>query len=149
MKCAWDGCEQYGNFRYGYCFIHYVKVYVTKETEQSDMYGPDASFARAQQAYDNAEPPGFDWEGVMKRECGVEHEREITNVLGFTEDVTSLCAFDGEVDVQAEGGVLYWTCPECGYDHTQDAAPEFEEDPDDARDRWLDAQADRMRDGED
>ena len=53
------------------------------------------------------------------------------------------CGFDGDVDVQVWSGGITWTCPWCGYEHDDDADGIWEPDPDDARDRDLDAVADQ------
>jgi hypothetical protein len=74
----------------------------------SGYYGQDAAFARAQRAYDNAEPPDWDGEGVEYKECDAVIQRVVTNALGADE--------------------AYWTCPECGTEHADDAeAEEWEE----------------------
>ena len=81
-------------------------------------YSSDAAFHRAQMAYDNAMPPEAE-EADLDVECGHEWEREVTNILGCSEDVTDICAFTGMVTVQIDGDLMYWECPVCGYSHEQ------------------------------
>jgi hypothetical protein len=88
------------------------------------MYGMDANFMRAQRAYDNAEPPGWDSEGTEYKECGAEVEPAAD---GPEDAPYTVCSFAGKVDVNYAGWTAYWTCPECGADNEDDCEPEAPE----------------------
>lgn len=85
------------------------------------MYGMDANFMRAQLAYDNMEPPGWDAEGTEYKECGAE----VAPAEDGPEDAPyTECPFAGDVDVNYAGWTAYWTCPTCGAENEDDAEPE-------------------------
>ena len=92
-----------------------------------------------------ASPPEPDWEGDMEVECGNETERELTNILGFSEDVISMCMFSGEVSVVVEGSLGYWTCPDCGYEHEMKMDKYAGMTREDYDEMQADAAYDRMR----
>ena len=58
--------------------------------------------------------------------------------LGAPDWEVAPCGFDGEVDAYFIGGRVYWTCTDYGteYEGNED---DFGPDPDDARDRALEA----------
>lgn len=85
------------------------------------MYGMDANFARAQRAYDNAEPADWDGEGTEHKQC----DGTIEAVVDTEEDAE--CSFAGNVDVYYVGFTAHWTCPECGTEHEDDCEPEAPE----------------------
>jgi hypothetical protein len=92
------------------------------------MYSNDAAFARAQRAYDNMMPPDWDGEGVESKDCDAVTQRVVTNALGADEDIDEECTFSDKVDVNYADDKAYWTCPECGTEHVDDAeAEEWEE----------------------
>jgi rubrerythrin len=93
------------------------------------------NFARAQAAYDNAEPPDWDGSDVQQVECKETVSTVVTNILGFDEDVDEECTFTGKVDVYYAGDMQTWDCPECGATHEDEVDGP---DPDDQRDAMLD-----------
>lgn len=95
--------------------------------KMSGYYGQSASFARAQFAYDNMEPPDWDGDGVEYQTCNAE----IEPAEDAPEDAEpTVCTFAAKVDVNYAGHTAYWTCPECGTEHEDEI-----EEPDDDRDR--------------
>ena len=63
------------------------------------------------------------------------------------EEIDFVCTFDGEADAAIENGRVFWTCPVCGHEHDDEAAPEGP-DPDDWRDEQLERQAEEVLMGE-
>jgi hypothetical protein len=54
---------------------------------------------------------------------------ELRREIGFAEELTFSCTFEGEAEVCIDRGQACWTCPVCGEEH-QDSAEAFTEDPD-------------------
>jgi hypothetical protein len=90
------------------------------------MYGADAAFARAQREYENRMPPEAD-EVVMQVACDGESEER------------GECGWQGKTEVYIFADQGTFDCPECGFENSMNVMGWDEEDPDDARDRRLDA----------
>jgi hypothetical protein len=97
-------------------------------------------FARAQQEYENRTPAEPDFIGPMLMKC-VQDEAILT-AMGMDgkmyPDTLCDCPFEGIVEVIISRNEAQWDCPCCGYANTSNVTGWNEEDPDDARDRWLD-----------
>jgi hypothetical protein len=42
LRCKYESCRQLGSFRNGYCFVHYVEVFVPKVVSRGDADHPEA-----------------------------------------------------------------------------------------------------------
>lgn len=69
------------------------------------------------------------------RGSGIYTQVVVMNLLCETVDD---CGFYGDVDVTVDdGGLGYWTCPDCGTEHEIEMG-DLEPDPDEAYDRMRD-----------
>jgi hypothetical protein len=80
------------------------------------MFNPDTAVADPWLATRGPEEVAKMRERVIARAIG-----DLKREIGFAEELTFSCTFDGETEVTVIGDRLLWTCPVCGEEHDDTA----------------------------